>query len=137
MAFPPNSINLCSRSHRHETHEKHIGSNRHSARSAAVRSHHSQNKSQPTVGDTTRTIVRILYWLCVAAALWFAYLNIAPYAAAVQFVLAGTLDQTLLQWLGSIPVLGNFINFFSLGIHWIIGLILWAAIQTIEIFPSS
>ena len=93
------------------------------------------NKSQPTVGDTTRTIVRILYWLCVAAALWFAYLNIAPYAAAVQFVLAGTFDQTLLQWLGSIPVLGNFINFFSLGIHWIIGLILWAAIQTVEIFP--
>jgi hypothetical protein len=94
------------------------------------------NRSRP-VGDTTRTIVRILYWLCVAAALWFAYLNIAPYAAAVQFVLAGTLDQTLLQWLGSIPVLGNFINFFSLGIHWIIGLILWAAIQTIEDFPSS
>lgn len=87
------------------------------------------------IGDTTRIIVRILYWLCVAAALWFAYLNISPYAAAVKFAMSNTMDNATVQaWLNLLAI-GNLISFVSLVIPWIVGVILWSAIQTIEVFP--
>jgi hypothetical protein len=91
--------------------------------------------SKVTVGETTRLIVQILYWLVVAAAVWFAYLNVAPYAAAVKFVMSNTMDTALMQLLLRLPLIGAVVKFASLGAHWIIGLVVWAAIQTIEIFP--
>lgn len=102
------------------------------------RSSHSRRSttfSKATVSDATRLIVSILYWLIVCAALWFAYLNINPYAQAVKYVMDGTLDRGFFQMLLQTPFVGAVLRFFAVGGHWIIGLILWAVIQTIECFP--
>lgn len=82
-----------------------------------------------------RTIAKVLYVLCVASGIWFAYLNISPYAKAVQFILSGTLDNSFLLLLLRIPLLGAIVAFIAGAAHWIIGFVLWASIQTLELFP--
>ncbi|MBD2019925.1 hypothetical protein H6F43_06955 [Leptolyngbya sp. FACHB-36] len=79
--------------------------------------------------------MKVLYWLCVAAGLWFAYLNIAPYAQAVQFILSNVTDTSLMQVLMSLWVIGPILRFFNTAGHWVIGVILWGIIQTIKVFP--
>ncbi|MBD2092564.1 hypothetical protein H6F67_22200 [Microcoleus sp. FACHB-1515] len=106
-----------------------------SASSGRASGRKSESSNQATVGNATRQIVRVLYWLVIIAALWFAYLNINPYAQAVRYIMDGTLDRTFFGWLLQLPIVGNLLNFFALGAHWLIGLILWAVIQTIECFP--
>lgn len=86
-------------------------------------------------GTSARTVVKVLYWLCVAAGLWFAYLNVFPYATAVKFVLSSTVDNGLMHLLGKLPVIGALVAFIGISTHWIIGLILWLCIQTVEVFP--
>lgn len=82
-----------------------------------------------------RTLARLLYVLCIVAGVWFGYLNVAPYSKAVQFALAGTLDNSLLLLLLKLPLIGAIIAFVSSASHWLIGFVLWAAIQTLETFP--
>lgn len=86
-------------------------------------------------GGSAQTVVKVLYWLCVAAGLWFAYLNILPYATAVKFVLSGTVDSGLMALLDKLPVIGAIVAFIGISVHWIIGFILWLVIQTVEVFP--
>lgn len=81
-------------------------------------------------------IVRCLYWLCVAAGIWFAFLNINPYAQSAKLLIQNSLaDSSLIQLIAMIPIINGFALMFGSAIHWLIGLILWAIVQTIEIFP--
>lgn len=81
------------------------------------------------------SVVQILWWLCVAAALWFAYLNINPYAQAVRFILGTIADNSLVRGILALPLLGSLFAFTGIFAHWIIGFVLWAVIQTIEVLP--
>jgi hypothetical protein len=80
--------------------------------------------------------VKVLYWLCVAAGIWFAFLNINPYAQAVKLVIRNsTSDSSLIQIIAMIPIVNGFAALLGSAMHWLIGLILWGIIQTIEVFP--
>ena len=81
--------------------------------------------------------VQGLYWLCVFAGLWFACLNISPYAQVVKLVLrnSGNGDSSLIQLISMIPIVNGIANLLGSTMHWLIGIILWAIIQTIEVFP--
>ena len=51
-----------------------------------------------------KPLVKILYWLTVAAGVWFAYLNIQPYAVAVKQVMLGAMpDKALVNFLTLSP----------------------------------
>ena len=81
-------------------------------------------------------VVKILYWLCVAAGIWFAFLNINPYAQAVRLIIRNsTSDTSLVQIIAMIPIVNGFAALLGSAMHWLIGLILWGIIQTIEVFP--
>lgn len=79
-------------------------------------------------------IIKVLYWLCVAAGIWFAFLNINPYSQAVRLVINSS-GGSFIKVVSGIPVINGFALIFTTAIHWIIGFILWGIIQTIEIFP--
>ena len=82
-------------------------------------------------------VVKILYWLCVAAGIWFAFLNINPYAQAVRLIIRNsTSDTSLVQIIAMIPIVNGFAALLGSAMHWLIGLILWGIIQTIEVFPT-
>lgn len=81
-------------------------------------------------------VVKVLYWLCVAAGIWFAFLNINPYAQAVRLIIRNsTSDTSLVQIIAMIPIVNGFAAVLGSAMHWLIGLILWGIIQTIEVFP--
>ena len=81
-------------------------------------------------------VVKVLYWLCIAAGIWFAFLNINPYAQAVRLIIRNsTSDTSLVQIIAMIPIVNGFAALLGSAMHWLIGLILWAIIQTIEVFP--
>jgi|GEM_PF-864590 len=90
------------------------------------------SKGKSSAGLTT---AQILYWLCWAAFFWFAYLNVNPYAQAASFILSTISDNTLVQWFLSWPLIGPLLASLALAAHWIIGLIVWGVIQTIEVLP--
>lgn len=81
-------------------------------------------------------VVKVLYWLCVAAGIWFAFLNINPYAQAVRLIIRNsTSDTSLVQIIAMVPIVNGFASLLGSAMHWLIGLILWGIIQTIEVFP--
>lgn len=83
-----------------------------------------------------RTIVKALYWVVLVCGIWFAYLNIGPYARAVQLVMVtATADASLIRAIYSIPIVNGIAATIGMALHWIVGFFLWLAIQTIEVFP--
>lgn len=83
----------------------------------------------------TKTLLKVFYWLCVAATAWFAYMNIAPYAAIVKIGMAKTMSSGILRVLGMIPVINGIAAAIGASIHFIIGTVLWGVIQTMEVLP--
>lgn len=83
----------------------------------------------------TKTLLRVFYWLCVAATAWFAYMNIAPYAAVVKAGMAKTMSFGILRAVGMVPIVNGIGAIIGASIHFIIGTILWACIQTMEVLP--
>lgn len=81
------------------------------------------------------TIIKALYWLAVLAAIWFAYLNIHPYAAIAKITIAQTIDFSLIQFIARIPIINGIAAIIGSILHWFIGVILWAVIQTVEVLP--
>jgi hypothetical protein len=94
----------------------------------------SQKESKKIKFDT-KAFLRIFYWLCVAATAWFAYMNIAPYAAIVKLGMVKTTSDGLLRAIGMIPVINGIAAIIGGSIHFIIGTILWGVIQTMEVLP--
>jgi hypothetical protein len=95
----------------------------------------SSKKEKKWIKIDTKTLLRIFYWLCVAATAWFAYMNIAPYAAVVKIGIMKTISKEVLQKIGMIPVINSIAAIVGASIHFIIGTILWAIIQTMEVLP--
>ncbi|BAY11028.1 hypothetical protein [Calothrix sp. NIES-2098] len=81
-----------------------------------------------------RLIFRVLYWGAVLAGLWFAYLNIQPYAAFVRQYMGGG-DNTLVKLISIIPIVNGVAATIGFAIHWIIGFVLWLVLQTIQLLP--
>lgn len=95
----------------------------------------SSKKEKKRIKIDTKTFLRVFYWLCVAATAWFAYMNIAPYAAIVKLGMIKTMSSGILQVLGMIPVVNGIAAIIGASIHFIIGSILWGVIQTMEVLP--
>ncbi len=93
----------------------------------------SQNQNQ---GNGTRVLVKILYWTTVIVGLWFAFLNLQPYAEAVKAVMANaTGDAALIKLIAAIPIINGIAATIGTALHWIVGLLIWLVIQTVEVFP--
>jgi hypothetical protein len=84
----------------------------------------------------TRTIVQILYWVTVIVGLWFAWLNIQPYAQFVKAAMAtATADAALIKLIAAIPIINGIAATIGTALHWVVGLLIWLVIQTVEVFP--
>lgn len=82
------------------------------------------------------TFVKVLYWLAVLAAIWFAYLNLLPYVRIAKIAMLQTMDGlSLSQFIAGIPLVNGVILAILSIVHWFVGAILWGVIQTIEILP--
>jgi hypothetical protein len=79
--------------------------------------------------------LRILYWLLVAAGVYFAFLNISPYARAVSFLGTQAIDEAFIKLVSVIPIINGIASIFGMGITWLLGLILWGIVQIIELLP--
>jgi hypothetical protein len=83
-----------------------------------------------------RTLVKALYWLVILAAIWFAFLNVQPYAIAVKNVMEGAIrDASFLKFIASLPIINAIAFVFGIVLHWFIGFLLWIVVQTIEVLP--
>jgi hypothetical protein len=78
---------------------------------------------------------QILYWLLILAILFFAYLNINPYQVAVQMVLGQIDGSGFYSLLVKLPVLGAIVAAVEMSVYWILGALLWGAIQILEVAP--
>lgn len=105
------------------------------ARSTSNSGSSSSQKESKKFKFDTKTFLRIFYWLCVAATAWFAYMNIAPYAAIVKLGMVKTTSDGLLRAIGMIPVINGIAAIVGGSIHFIIGTILWGVIQIMEVLP--
>lgn len=82
---------------------------------------------------TPQLWLRILYWGLVASAVWFAYLNIQPYAVAVGYLSGKSANAAFIKLISIIPIVNGIAASIGLGIVWILGTILWGVIQIIEV----
>ncbi|HEY9665262.1 MAG TPA: hypothetical protein V6C91_00570 [Coleofasciculaceae cyanobacterium] len=84
---------------------------------------------------TPQKWLRILYWGLVGCGIYFAYLNIAPYARAVEFLGGRTVSQAFLYLISVIPIVNGIAAIIGRGITWLLGAMLWGVIQIIEVLP--
>ncbi|MBG1258639.1 hypothetical protein F8S20_05515 [Nostoc sp. BAE] len=86
-------------------------------------------------GQKTNSWLRLLYWGLVIAGIWFAYLNIQPYERAVSFLGGKATSSAFISLVAAIPLINGIAAIFSKSLSWILGAILWAVIQIIEVLP--
>ncbi|MUH00342.1 hypothetical protein F7734_51960 [Scytonema sp. UIC 10036] len=84
---------------------------------------------------TPQKWLRILYWGLVGCGIYFAYLNITPYARAVEFLGGRTVSQAFLYLISVIPIVNGIAAIVGQGITWLLGAMLWGVIQIIEVLP--
>jgi hypothetical protein len=91
---------------------------------------------QTSKNQDTRTYIKVLYWAAVICGIWFAYLNIGPYAQAVKLMIANSgADNGLLKFIYAMPLIGGIAATIGTALHWLVGTIIWVVVQTIEVFP--
>jgi hypothetical protein len=83
----------------------------------------------------SNTWLVVLYWALVASGIWFAYLNIQPYERAVAFLSGKTINAAFISLISVIPIINGLVAILAKSITWIVGAILWAVIQIIEVLP--
>ncbi|MEW6496891.1 MAG: hypothetical protein AB1589_30875 [Cyanobacteriota bacterium] len=76
-----------------------------------------------------------LYWGLVVSGIWFAYLNIQPYERAIAFLGGKTVNAAFLSLISVIPIINGLAAILAKSITWILGAVLWAVIQIIEVLP--
>jgi hypothetical protein len=79
--------------------------------------------------------LKVLYWLLVVAGIYFAFLNISPYAKAVSFLGTKAIDDAFIRLVSVIPIVNGLASIFGMGITWILGFIAWGIVQIIELLP--
>ncbi|MCM0590154.1 MAG: hypothetical protein HEQ19_13950 [Gloeotrichia echinulata CP02] len=83
----------------------------------------------------SRSGLQILNFSAAALALWIAYLNIGPYAFAVQKIGTRVIDQALIQGFYQLWFFGKIFQAFGLISHWLLGLLIWFIIQLAQVAP--
>ncbi|MBN3993844.1 MAG: hypothetical protein HWQ36_26020 [Nostoc sp. NMS2] len=92
-------------------------------------------KRQGDKKSKPNSLLRILYWGLVAAAIWFAYLNIQPYEKVVALLSGKAVNGAFGYLISVIPIVNGIAAIIGKGITWILGTILWGIIQIIEVLP--
>jgi hypothetical protein len=95
----------------------------------------SMPKREKGRGGKPNTWLRILYWALVVAGIWFAYLNIQPYEKVVGLLSRKAVNGAFAYLISIIPIVNGIAAIIGKGITWILGTILWAIIQIIEVLP--
>jgi hypothetical protein len=79
--------------------------------------------------------IKILNFSAICLGLWIAYLNIGPYAFAVQKIGSRVVDQALVQGFYQLWFFGKIFQTFGLVSHWLLGLLIWFIIQLCQVAP--
>jgi len=98
-----------------------------------------QPTTQPTAPQTAPThspvYLKGLGWAASAALIIFAYLNIGPYEQAIRLLFGSGEISGLAAFILSVPILGTMILGAGNLIAWVLGAILWALLQGLELLP--
>jgi hypothetical protein len=108
-----------------------LGGNKAASGSATSSSGASPKKSTKTANFW----LKLLYWGLILSSLWFAYLNIQPYAVAVGYLSRKTINESFLRLISIIPIVNGIAASLGTGIQWVLGMVLWGVIQIIEVLP--
>ena len=100
-----------------------------------VSNQRNRNRTRSVKNPKGHLTFQILYWLLIMAIMFFAYLNIAPYKVAVELVLGGIDNTGFMELILKLPVLGAIATAIAASVYWILGAILWAGIQILEVSP--
>ncbi|BBD59475.1 hypothetical protein NIES2109_22620 [Nostoc sp. HK-01] len=77
----------------------------------------------------------LLYVLAIAAAGYFAFLNISPYVKAVHYLGGSLPDISIISWLTALPLIGWIFAIFGRLFPWIVGVVLWGVLQILQVAP--
>lgn len=110
------------------------GSSSNSYRSSSSAGTASKSKSKSN-SSIPRIWFKVLYFLLLAAGLYFAYMNINPYVVAIKMLAPQLQNSDFLGLLSKIPIINGLANTIGQSIYWIIGAIFWGCIQLIEVLP--
>jgi hypothetical protein len=94
-----------------------------------------QKTAKPNGLSSTHSWLKLLYWCLVISGIWFAFLNISPYAQSVGILSGKNINNAFLSLVKAIPILGGIALSLGTGIQWLLGTALWGVIQLIEILP--
>ncbi|MCC5636281.1 hypothetical protein LC593_10515 [Nostoc sp. CHAB 5844] len=93
-----------------------------------------RNRQRNPYRSPAQRWTRLAFWAAVCVGIGFAYFNILPYTQAVR-LLNKTVDNGFIQLISVLPVVNGIAATIGAGIHWILGFLVWALIQSIELFP--
>lgn len=79
--------------------------------------------------------LRILYWLLVVAGVYFAFLNISPYARATEFFGGKAVNEAFIRLIAVIPIINGLASIFGMSVTWILGFVIWGIVQIVELLP--
>jgi hypothetical protein len=85
--------------------------------------------------SVSKSGVKILNFSSASLALWIAYLNIGPYAFAMQKIGARVIDQALVNGFYQLFFFGKIFQVFGLISHWLLGFLVWFIIQLAQVAP--
>ncbi len=100
-----------------------------------VSNQRNRNRTRSVKNPKGHLAFQILYWLLIVAIVFFAYLNINPYKVAVEMVLGGIDNSGFLNLILKLPILGAIVTAIAASVYWILGTLLWGAIQILEVAP--
>jgi len=92
-------------------------------------------KRTSTKSAVPKTWFKFLYFLLVAAGLYFAFMNINPYVVAIKMIAPQLETADFMRLVSFIPIINGIANAIGQSIYWIIGAVFWGCIQLIEITP--
>jgi hypothetical protein len=93
------------------------------------------NKGKGSKSKNAVKWLKVLYWCLVISGIWFAFLNVAPYAKAVGMLSSKNVNSAFITFVGFIPIIGRLLLALGTGVQWLLGLALWGVIQIIEVLP--
>ncbi|MEO1430265.1 MAG: hypothetical protein AAFV71_14615 [Cyanobacteria bacterium J06633_8] len=112
-----------------------LGANKGNSSSRSSSSNGQNRTSKTSNQAIPKTWFKILYFLLVAAGLYFAFMNINPYVVAIKMIAPQLETADFMRLMSFIPIINGVANAIGQSIYWIIGAIFWGCIQLIEVTP--
>lgn len=97
--------------------------------------HRSNGRKTTSNQSIPKIWFKLLYFLLVAAGLYFAFMNINPYVVAIKMIAPQLETADFMRLVSFIPIINGIANAIGQSIYWIIGAIFWGCIQLIEVTP--